>query len=152
MKRETKSDKCAEWLVTLLEGNPMRMQAALEQGKPMGYGRSMIHRTRARMPQIIDTKGRQHPHNQWLLDPAFTPATCRSAEEQIAKLNDWLAKHDPLLYWGTPGLDTAATVIQALEGWLSRDRVIEAIEALAAELGLDVEIQQAEPVEAKHTA
>lgn len=136
--RQTMGDRCAEWLIGLLrDGSEMRPQVIVDLGEQVGYSRAMIYRARERMPEILDTSGRKHPENCWKLDPLYEPPTARSAEDQIAALNDWLAEHDPDLYWGTPELDTAAAVLQALEHRPSRGRLLE---MLGTELGLQVEV------------
>ena len=132
---QTKGDQCAEWLVRLLdEGGPLKPQTVGEMGKQAGYSRAMIYRVRERLPQIVDMHGRKHPENLWLLDPEYVPPPKgRSAEEQLAVLNDWLAEHDPETYLETPGMDTAATIIVVLERKLSPSRLVA---MLARELGV----------------
>jgi len=137
--RRTKSDECAEWLLDMLSDGPVGLGALVEAGETRGFNKTMIWRTRNAMAgQIGDVHGHMHPGNLWQLDPHYAPGPrARSAEDQIAALNDWLAEHDPDLYWGTPELDTAAVVIAALEHKLSRARLVE---LLAIELDVTVEI------------
>lgn len=64
----TARDDCGEWLVDLLEDGPMALKNILQAGDLMGFNKSLIWRARkARVGEIVDTKGRQHPQNRWAL-------------------------------------------------------------------------------------
>jgi len=52
--------------------------------------------------------------------------------DQIARLNDWLAEHEPDLYWGSLDRDTADVVIDLLNQVAAKatawDRTVEETE------------------------
>lgn len=61
-------EDCGRWLEELLEDGPMRLKEIVSAGEDEGYNKSIIWRARKSMPgKIVDTKGRQHPHNCWAL-------------------------------------------------------------------------------------
>jgi len=61
-------DECAEWLQDLLADGPMRFKAIMAEAEMEGYSASMIWRARKGMGgQVVDTKGKQHPKNEWAL-------------------------------------------------------------------------------------
>lgn len=61
-------DECADWLLDLLADGPMRFKAIMSEAEPEGYTASMVWRARKSMNgQVVDTRGRQHPKNEWAL-------------------------------------------------------------------------------------
>lgn len=62
-------DNCGAWLLELLENaGPMRFKDISAAGKEEGFTDGMIWRTRKSLgAEIIDTKGKQHPKNEWAL-------------------------------------------------------------------------------------
>ena len=62
-------DNCGAWLLELLENaGPMRFKDISAAGKEEGFTDAMIWRTRKSLgAEIIDTKGKQNPKNEWAL-------------------------------------------------------------------------------------
>jgi len=60
-------DECADWLRDLLADGPMRLRDILNVATDAGYTKSMVWRARNTMGDVVDTKGKQHPKNQWAL-------------------------------------------------------------------------------------
>jgi nucleotide-binding universal stress UspA family protein len=62
-------DNCSAWLLELLENaGPMRFKDISAAGKEEGFTDAMIWRTRKSLgAEIIDTKGKQNPKNEWAL-------------------------------------------------------------------------------------
>lgn len=66
----TERDEAAEWLLAYLaeRGEPVRPREVMEAAAEAGFSRAMINRARkALQGEIVNTKGRQHPENEWAL-------------------------------------------------------------------------------------
>lgn len=59
---------CGDWLRDLLSSGPMSFKEILAEGEAEGFTKTMIWRARKALGmEIADTKGKQHPRNEWML-------------------------------------------------------------------------------------
>ena len=69
-REPSKADACADWILATLEeqGEPMSPKQLFELASQEGYSRSVFYKARTLLEgQVVNTKGRQHPNNQWAL-------------------------------------------------------------------------------------
>jgi len=67
-KEPRKVDHCKEWLLELLRDGPMRFKDIKALGIEQDYSRATLYRARKEIgSQIVDTKGRRDPGNEWRL-------------------------------------------------------------------------------------
>lgn len=91
----TTRDECSEWLIDLLDDGPMPMKEILAAGEQVGFNKSMIWRARKTMAgQIVDTKGRQNPANQWAL-ASWEDNETKTEDAWIDKLAPWATEQVP---------------------------------------------------------
>jgi len=63
-------DECGDRLLQFLEegGEPVKPSEVVEAAKEEGWSRSALYRARKGLEgQVVDTKGRNDPHNRWAL-------------------------------------------------------------------------------------
>jgi len=69
-QKPTSVDECGDWLLQFLEdaGEPVKPSEVVEAAKEEGWSRSALYRARKGLEgQVVDTRGRNDPHNQWAL-------------------------------------------------------------------------------------
>lgn len=68
-RQPTKTEKCADWLLRLLqESGATRPQDVVGQAEAEGFSRRTVYRARSRLgDHIADTEGPKHPENRWVL-------------------------------------------------------------------------------------
>jgi len=72
VKAETKEERCAAWLIDLLESaGPMKPKEIEEEGKAEGFSRSIIYSARSELgKRIHNTSGARSPDNMWEISRA----------------------------------------------------------------------------------
>jgi hypothetical protein len=67
-KEPTKQDRCAEWLLEMLQDGPMRPCDLEEAGKEEGFSRRLIYATRRSIEDLVkNTDGKHSPTTKWEL-------------------------------------------------------------------------------------
>jgi putative DNA primase/helicase len=72
----TERDSASEWLLQYLAdaGEPVNVKQVIEAAADAGFGRATIYRARDELKgEIINSKGRKHPDNGWMLASLDTP-------------------------------------------------------------------------------
>jgi len=66
----TLRDGASAWLLAYLEaaGEPVHPKTVVEAAEAAGFGRQMIYRAHTALgSQIVNSLGRKHPQNEWML-------------------------------------------------------------------------------------
>lgn len=67
---KTMVDRCAAWILEMLEGEDMKPSELIEMADEEGFGRRMVYRARKKLgDQVHNTHGKHSPHNKWTLSP-----------------------------------------------------------------------------------
>lgn len=68
--RRTKMERCAEWILDVLEGagGPVKVKEIVRMAKEAGFSQATTFRARKHLAeQVADTEGRNAPNNEWVL-------------------------------------------------------------------------------------
>jgi hypothetical protein len=64
----TRLDECKDWLLTQVQGGPVKPKDIVRAGEAAGFSRDLIYRARRELEgQIVNTEGKNSPWNHWKL-------------------------------------------------------------------------------------